>query len=247
MAEAIRHMPSTLVAFDLETAPDPYSIDMLAGCKEGFSRNVALHRISAAAWLVMIEQPDGKWRVDELDSLGTPTDEFDILLTLNRVLQIAVDRNGELVTYNGVRHDLPVLRRRATRHWMFELDGIFPARPINHSDVMRSAGLSIGSWPKLREACAGLGFTCDAEQDPLGSGRTLIPRRRKAEVDTVATMILRLHDLAAERRNAATLAQGWFALAEFIKRQGAARPHLVQFTTSPDLEAAVNRFVRPKG
>lgn len=242
MTKSIRHMPMTLVALDLETAPDPYAVDMLAGGGKAVTRNVAIHHISAAAWLVMSEGADGDWRVVELDSLGTPTDEFDILLSLNRVLQIAADAGGEVVTYNGSRHDFPVIRRRAARQWMFELDGLFPAEPIRHRDVMKSSGLGIGDWPKLREACAGLGFTCDAEQDPIGAGKTLIPRRRKAEVDTVATMILRLHELAAERRDAATLAHSWSALASYIRRHSAARPHLVQFTTSPDLEAAANRF-----
>ncbi|THD34456.1 MAG: hypothetical protein E7773_14805 [Sphingomonas sp.] len=238
MAGPLRHAPLTLVSIDLETAPDPQAMDMLANT----SRNVAVHRISAAAWLVMAEGQGGEWRVEELDSLGTPTEEFDILLALNRVLRIVADRGGELVTYNGQRHDLPIIRGRATRNWMFELDGLFPPSPITHVDVMRAAGLGAGDWPKLREACAGLGFTCDPDQDPVGGGRKLIPRRRKAEVDAVATMILRLHGLAAERRDARTLAGGWSALAEHITHHAAARPHLLQLSTSPDLEAAANQY-----
>lgn len=242
MTDSYRHPPLTIAAIDLETAPDPQAIDLLAGQKDGGRRHVATHRISAAAWLVMRESADGWWEIEELDSQGAPTDEFDILLSLNRVMRLVLDRAGEIATYNGQRHDMPVIRRRAARHWMFEMDGLFPPHPIRHVDAMRTAGLGIGDWPQLREACAGLGFTCDAEQDPMGAGRTLIPRRRKAEVDTVATMIVRLHDLAAERRDVATLARGWKALADHIRHHAAARPHLLQFTSSPDLEAAANRY-----
>lgn len=241
MNDPIRHGTLTLATIDIETAPDPQAIDMLAG-RDGPSRNVAMHLISAAAWLVMSEDAAGHWSVDELGSEGAPTDEFDILLSINRVMRTLLDADGELATYNGVRHDLPVIRRRASRHWMFGQDGLFPPTPIRHRDVMRSPGLGIGDWPKLREACAGLGFTCDAEQDPIGSGRTLIPRRRKAETDAVATMIIRLHELAADRRDPGTLAHGWTALARHILVKPELRPHLVQFTTSPDLEAAAKRF-----
>lgn len=240
MTQTIRHAPMLLAALDIETAPEPAAMDLLSGRGHPNTRNIAVHAITAAAWLSLGEQEDGTWQVKRCRSWGAPDDEFEILLALDRELFDLASLSGQLVTYNGLRHDLPVIRRRAARHWLFEMSGLFPKQAIDHRDVMRVAGLGIGDWPKLREACAGIGLSCDPDDDPIGHGQTLSSRRRKAEVDVYGTMILRLFELATERRDIRTLTEGWSAIADWILRQRPLSPHLIQFSSSPDLEAARN-------
>lgn len=230
--------PTLIAAIDLETVPDPVAEGLVAFARPSRRAHSALHRIDAFAWVAMAEAADGSWKVDQLTSEGDGTDEFDLLFSIDGLLRGLRERNGQLCSWNGSRHDLPVIFRRASRHWMFDLDGLFPPSPIMHLDLMSAGPGSRGSdWPKLREACAGVGISCN----PTPDGLALIghPRVRKAEVDAIATLLLRLHQMAAQRRDRQMLVKAWTALVAFIQQHRPLDAHLAQFTRSVELEAAL--------
>lgn len=234
----LNNSPRLIAAIDLETVPDPLAEGLVAFARPTRRAHSALHRIDAFAWVAMVEKADGEWKVDRLTSEGDGTDEFDLLLSLDELVRDLRERNGQLCSWNGSRHDLPMIFRRATRHWMFDLDGLFPPSPIHHLDLMSAgAGLRESDWPKLREACAGVGISCN----PTPDGLALIgnPRVRKAEVDAIATLLLRLHQLAGQRQDRRILVKAWSALVDFIRQNRPLDAHLSQFTRSVELEAAL--------
>ncbi len=237
MTKGPKDTPRALfAALDIETSPEARAARLVGGGRAVDLSAAALHEISAAAWIVMEEQPAGEWLVKGPVAFGDPVEEFDILLALDEFLRELREQGGELCTYNGHRHDLPTIRRRAMRSWMFEMDGLFPAEPVKHRDLMPHSGGKNGS-PKLREACAALAVSCDPSptKESVVSARII-----KAEVDATATMLLRLFDLATERRDPTVLARSWFALSEHIRRTRSNGDHLWQFTESPELAAALD-------
>lgn len=226
-----------LMSLDIETAPDPEAARLLAFARPSAKSHAAIHRIIAAAWLRASENEDGRWTIDAFGSCSDDAGEDGILASLDGQLRATASADGEISTYFGAHHDLPVIRRRAIRHWMFGADGIFPQTPIRHVDLIRHGEHSFRDWPKLREACAGLGIPCDPTST---DGDAIHPNARKAEVDTAATWLLRLHLLATERGSRNVLVEGWSALREHIRRVRPNAGHLRQFTLSSELDAALS-------
>jgi hypothetical protein len=161
--------------------------------------------------------------------------EFDILMRLDELLATAA-AGAALVTYNGLAHDLPVLRRRCARHWMFGLPGVAAAAAMDHLDVMLRQRLGRrDKMPSLREACAGLGIST---ADPrTATGPAIAPDVVKCQADVVATFLLALFEMAIDRGSEDVLVAGWEGLSAHL---GAARPralHLEHFRDHPLLRA----------
>jgi hypothetical protein len=224
-----------ICVLDLETAPDPMALS-LAGLRKAERAHgaAALHQITDATVLHAREEEDGSWSGFQLSSYTVrDSDEAELLRSLDLDLDRLRRQDGTIVTYNGVRHDLPVLRRRAARHLMFDGSWILPDDKIRHYDLMLMApGGRSGSWSKLRDAAAGLGIPV-AHQLPTRGLGTATAGVRKSQVDVLATFLVMLHDVALRRGSSEPLRRGWRSLAQYIGTMGPHGDHLAQYRRHP--------------
>lgn len=215
-----------LLVIDIETAPDPLCV-AIAGRGDQINR-AALHRLVAFSILQVEEDAEGNWGGFGLTSASNQI-EMPMLVAISKKLECLQAAAGTLITFNGLAHDLPALRRRAIANWAFELDGLARADETNHIDLMRSgAGGAHGKWSNLRDSCAGLGIPLNhligpRHADPLAASI------RKSQTDVVGTLLLLLHEIALARRHARPLAAGWRALSDHLGQTGVKAPHLEQF------------------
>jgi hypothetical protein len=225
-----------MMVLDLETLPDPKATAIAPRGRE--MARVALHYVAAYSSLAATEDQEGRWSGFALRSVSE-ADEFDLLMEVDASLSDLIDADGTLVTYNGLSHDLAVLRRRAAAHWMFGLPGLGRADEIAHRDLLRAhAKDRRTAWPSLRDACAGYGIPTD--HNLVGRGTVLPASIRKSQVDCVATFLLTLYELAANRGDEAPLVKGWSALADYLATPPIRGPHLDQFRWHPRLAAALD-------
>lgn len=224
-----------LIVLDLETVPDPKSLAIVPRGRE-MSR-VALHRIAAYSTLAATVGADGTWNGFSLESVDE-ADEFDLLMKIDATLAELVDADGTLITYNGLSHDVAVLRRRAAAHWMFGLPGLGAVDRIAHRDLLRiHARDRRAALPALRDACAGYGIPTD--HNLVGLRGAPPARVRKSQVDCVATFLLTLYEMSIECDDEAPLVSGWSALANYLATPAVRGPHLDQFRWHPLLAAAL--------
>jgi predicted PolB exonuclease-like 3'-5' exonuclease len=111
----------SIIVWDLETVPDLVAAarmldmgdasdaDVRQALGEGFPKH-PLHKIVCIGALIATRQPEG-WRIDALGAphIGERTEAELISAFVERVGQL----RPQLVTFNGHRFDLPVLRYRA--------------------------------------------------------------------------------------------------------------------------------------
>ncbi len=215
-----------LLVIDLETAPDPRCV-AIAGRGDQINR-AALHRLVAYSVLQAEEDANGNWGGFELTSDANPA-ELPMLLAISVKLQGLHDATGTLITFNGLAHDLPALRRRLLANWAFDLNGLARADELNHLDLMQSgAGGAYGKWSNLRDSCAGLGIPLNHLIGPRNAD-PLAASIRKSQTDVVGTLLLLLHEIALARRSAQPLAAGWRALSDYLGQSPGKTPHLEQF------------------
>lgn len=221
---------------DIETAPDPWPLAAVpAGSAERSSHS---HVVTAVALLTATREGRAAWTVDRLHSWHRPNGEHDILRALQRALATELGSGATLVTFNGVRHDLPTIRRRAAFHRMFGLKAWDLLLTAPHRDLMTD-GISgpKAQWASLAQTCAGLGIPTDHAFAAAANATTDVARR-KCETDVCATFVLLLYTLAMETGEPADLTGGWLALRKTIARDHDLRPHLTQF-----IEAAEDQCI----
>lgn len=226
----------SMLVLDLETLPNAKAVAIAPRGRE-LSRS-ALHHITAFSCLSASEDEVGRWSGLALRS-SAGGDEFDLLMEIDASIADVVDAGGTIITYNGISHDMAVLRRRAAAHWMFGLPGIGRLEAVAHRDLLRAHHRGRrDAMPSLRDACAGYGIPTDHRL--VGRNGGLEGPVRKSQVDVVATFLLTLYEFAIERGDDAPLLGGWTALAEHLATPAVRAPHLDQFRWHPLLAAADN-------
>jgi len=234
-SDSLRNGLGAICVLDIETAPDPHAL-ALAGLKRSKQTDdaAALHRIEDVSMLRAYEAPDGTWSEFRLSSYSAKTStEIDVLEAIDEHLEELVHRGGALVTYNGLRHDLPVIRRRAARHLMMGAPWMTRDEIFRHYDVMMMApGGRLRRWSKLRDTAAGLGIPVAFQLPTRGIG-TATAGIRKSQVDVVATFLVMLYDVSMRRGSEVPIRSGWQALSRYIGAMGPHGDHLAQFTRHP--------------
>lgn len=133
-------------------------------------------------------------------------DESDIVENIELRSTAVLDQNGWLMTYDGERHDLPVIRSRQVRWWRPHRRGLLQLAYDRHLDVGLWAAGRPGKVPALRDSCASVGISI---QPIVKLGGDCAPVQSiKSELDVAGTAILGLYALADYRRSVAPLVMG---------------------------------------
>lgn len=222
----------TIIVIDIETAPPRTLPDPSSTYRP---RTSATHEIAAIAALVATRQPDARWTVEGLHSWDrSRTDEFGILLGFDGRLGPLFAAGARIVTFNGLRHDLASIRRRAAFHRMFALRGWTAMLECRHRDLMVDGlGGPHAQWVALRDTCNALRIP-SASDFPAAAMATVDATRRKCETDACSTFVLLLYTLAMEAADERELVSGWRALAAHVRSAHARCPHLMQFAEAAD-------------
>lgn len=116
------------------------------------------------------ELANGSWRVDSVraTTADDSLDELDVLRRVDRALLPVANGGGMLVTYNGRRHDVVMMRLRAAAHLAFGMQGVAALAGMEHLDLMTDSIAGGGHWFKLRDVAAGLGLPVARELPSSG-------------------------------------------------------------------------------
>lgn len=221
-----------ICVLDIETGPDASALETTA--RRSGAVPAALHHVRDASLLRAMEANDGSWVVSKIVST-TPREreEEDVVRFVDQQLASVLARGGTLITYNGLRFDLPFLRRRAAAHLMFDLPGLVGADSSRHIDVMTIAhARRDGKWAELRHAAQSLGIPTSHQVPAHGIGATSAGVR-KSQLDVAMTFLVLLFELSIMRRDAGAVIDGWRALGRYIAEMGPHGDHLAQFRRHP--------------
>lgn len=243
------------LVLDIETAPDRTAVT--AAGRTPRTASVWLHRIVAVSLLSFAEQaaPIGFDDFALATILALPDGHRghgDLLAdadAMEATLLDAVERafgdlgeTGQLITFNGAQHDLPMLQIARWRHGLFSKSRMAPWQhqaADQHHDVMeRLCTTGLRRWPALVDACAAFAIPCDPTLQPE-QGALLNPAIRKSQTDVAATFLLYLMVEAGRHGSAAVVDRGWTALATHLLRTAPTLPHLTQFAFAPRARRAI--------
>ena len=136
---------------------------------------------------------------------------------------------GTIITFNGSAYDLPIIRRRAIRHLLFDLFGLHNLTNVRHIDLLTEMGNgSQKACGSLSDRCAVYSIDCDpyhVAQRPERMTRA----ERKCQIDVAATFMLLLHELSSVHETPDILASGWDALEHMLAGKKGGGDHLMQF------------------
>lgn len=219
---------------DIETIPDRHG-RILAGRRGTVPIGSPLHAILNVSLLTFTLGQD--FELANLDLVSFHADEYDepdILRMTERVLADVANSRGLLVTFNGRRHDLPVLRMRQLRWWQCANSGIrgFAAGEGDHMDVMATLAAGGTRFATLADACGAVGFSIFG-MTQIGRTTETPKALEKCELDVVGTAVLMLHLLAERARSDVPLRRGMPVLGDYLRTVAARRPHLEHFALNP--------------
>lgn len=249
--------PACIAVLDLEVSPDPIAAMLLNARTPTRGSSWATSRIDVATVLVA-RRRGKKWKVDHFvtydadpASPHSNCDEKGLLIEIARLLQEAgtgatAERQPRLVTYNGETFDLPILRRRALYHGLFDETDLLEPTGLRSFDVMRRLALPWGTKaPKLKEAAAGLRVPA-THIVPRGRRFLKGERAAKCEVDVCATYLLHAFEMAAECGDGTIVDAQWRGLADEIGYDRFVPGHLAQFARHPRMrgEADTDAWMR---
>lgn len=188
-----------IIVLDIETGNDPAALAML-GEPRGRGERPAIQRIRSACVLIASSTHH---RPIELRSYHEDGEDL-ILERLADDLDRGAEEGALLVTFEGRRHDLPTIRRRAGRHMLFQRAGLthWCGGGGTHLDLARDV-YPPNNAGSLREA----GF--DIPLPEIGRQGDPPLHVRKGQLDCIATYLLLLHEQALSRGDGSYLLTGW--------------------------------------
>lgn len=227
----------TICVLDIETALDPVAVSLVPGRPQNMPK--ALLRVTGASLLWAIEDRAG-WTVEKIDTAVaieefTDEPEEEILELFDHAIGRIVKENGMLLSFNGLAHDLPIIRRRAARHLRFDLENVLTRQPRHLDLMLGSTRPDRSNWPNLIHSAVGLGLPHGVLQR---NDRLVSFESQKSESDVVTTFLLFLVELSMRKASEEPLLLGWAALADRIEAMGARGRHLMHFARHDMAEAA---------
>lgn len=224
--------PRRFVVLDIETRMDEFARKIASDGRPAGKTHI---REVVCASMVRLEF-DEAFNVISSKLESFHQDEFDeptILSNVDDWLETNTAAGGELVTYNGLFHDLPILRGRLVRWWHFGAAGI--RHHFNHGHLDLAEWLRAGGrgFPSLRDACAGIGISIKPPTF-LGRQSNLAPYEvLKCELDVLGTAILLFHYLAEIEGSDKPLARGLIGLGKEVRLLARGKQHLETLALNP--------------
>ncbi len=223
---------ATIMVLDIETRPDAFARQIAS--RGGVAASRGLWEICCVSLLTLEMSASSEITDASLETFNAEDiDEIDIVENIELRAKGVLDQNGWLMTYDGERHDIPVIRSRQVRWWRPHRSGLAQLARDLHLDVGLWAAGRPGKVPALRDSCASIGISIQPIVK-LGGDRTPV-QSIKSELDVVGTAILGLYALADYRRSVAPLVTGLPSLGEHLKRLAIGRPHLEGLALNPVL------------
>lgn len=224
-----------LLFLDVEAKADA-AARILSGARQGGSFGPS--KLVAASCLTRwFPGQQAEWRL--LSYHCNEMTEADLLVNVHTVVDKVARDGGVLVTFNGEQHDLPLLRERQSRWWLFEAGAIldFMEGRRRHIDLLqerRWAGRKPGS---LAECCASVGISLQ-EPSEVVSTRSSPRETRKADIDVIGTAAMFFY-LAGDRgRTTALTRNGLISLGQFLNSAAKHQRHLSALAGNPQLSQA---------
>jgi predicted PolB exonuclease-like 3'-5' exonuclease len=235
-----------IVVFDVETIPDADHHEGDSFPKPLFHQVVALSYLKAD----VVSDADGNpsFRIDLLKSGGEASSSEEYLIT--GFFRLIEKWKPRLVTFNGRRFDIPVLRYRALKYgvsapWFAQGESRWENYGYRydlewHCDVMDAlSDFGASKSAALHEICALLGIPAklgidgSQVQSYFEQGR-LAEIRDYCECDVLATYLvfLRFARFRGELTDA-SYEESLAALQSYLGREISARPYLKPFLTPP--------------
>ena len=230
---------------DLETAADPFARSLAR--RKRLTQWSPLNEITTATAMRLDFGASGELLDIELRTWHrTGFEERDLLINLLDQIDRATKSGGQLITYNGRRFDVPLLRMRQLRWWLGGHDLLkgMVGRQSAHFDVMAEFAYGLPQPPSLVEACAMVGFALRGP-DRLYDENALPPEYEKCETDVLGTAILYLYLQADALGDAAILSRNLTRLGAGLVALGGRSPHLARFAKSPLLAADAKPWGAP--
>lgn len=225
-----------LLFLDIETRPDDLARRLAQ--QKGTRSTLHLREIVNVSCLHREAAAQGKWLLRSFHRESV--EEADLLENVDAILSGHVGQGGALITYNGVEHDLPVLRARQVRWWQCHRAGLLPylEGEALHVDVFQAFTRAGRPYGRLADACASVGIALRGptllEVDRLELAR----EQEKGEVDVVGTAAAFFY-LCADRSAAIEcLAEGLAGLGQFLAHQATYSPHLRAMANNPNVAAS---------
>lgn len=241
--------PRSLAVVDIETVPDPDAMSLAHRLSGDGTRRAALHRVVCASVLRAVEGPGGFSALDLRSFDETAHDEAVIVGFVDLLLPDPADASSTLVTYNGRRADLRILRHRACANWLFAVPALagWTGSPAGrHVDLLeRGFGVGAGDRWSLSDVCAGLGLAIR----PGLLGRSVARLHGEGRMDAVVehnrmdvlgTFLAYGYHRSLETGDDAFAASAWDGVARLMERvptvnvgaETIARHHLVDVARS---------------
>lgn len=232
-----------LLVLDIETRADTLAQRL---ARRPGAKSIHLRELVSVSCLVRLEahqQPRWLLRSFHREDLS----EKDMLENLHAMVEDLSAADGTLVTYNGIAHDLPVIRQRQLRWWQCDRPALLDYMEGHrlHVDVMRSFVWSGPKFATLTDACASVGFAL-AGPPRLATHRVEAPyERQKSELDVIGAAIAFFYVAADRARSNQVLSEGLLSLLEFLQGIESVYPHLAHLTASPSFSSPEDRSVFP--
>ena len=218
---------------DIETRPDKFA-RTLAG-KKVLKATSPLHEIINISTLRLEFDIDDRVIGVRLATWNEARyREPDILANASEAIREAISSGGEVVTYNGKRFDLPLMRLRQMRWWQCSHEALRRAstRAGPHFDVMEALAGGLSQMPSLAEACAMIGFSLKGPARATNDYE-VAHEIEKCETDVVGTAILYLYCLADRNGRPDLLGVNLTAVGSYLRTVAGNRQHLLRFAKSP--------------
>ncbi len=225
---------------DIETAP---AADLVAAAGRqsaaGYGRP-GLHKIVCASVLTYRQC----WRSGAFSGvkLHTFTSERDpeasVLVGVDLTLPDPSDPHARVITWNGVNHDMRMLRTRATALWMTRLRALrgwtSNGCRDRHLDLMRAGGGGAGNWSRLRDACAGMGVSLHPGDETMTRALAAGAWDRVAahnRMDVLGTFLVHAVRDGFERGCPVPAATAWSEVAKLTRATPRASRHEAALST----------------
>lgn len=212
-----------VVVLDIETLPCPDSLSQAHAKSRGGYARPALHKVICASVLTADERVSGYHDLDIRTFDEGMIDEAGLIGFVDLLLPDPSDDRSRLVTFNGARSDLAILKHRACANWLFavpSLSGWCEGRG-DHVDLMQVGFGSLDDRWSLSDICAGFGLAIRggllgrSVAQLHGTGR-LDAVREHNRLDVVGTFLAYAYHRSFQAANNRFVASAWDQVAKLL-------------------------------